>query len=146
MTLKNWETAKLISAHTSSAEEIQNLFEIADRDLKDCQVEAVSVDRRFEIAYNAALQVATAALFASGYRAGRDSHHYYVIESLKHTINFDPDILNKFRLKRSKANYEFVGVVSNQELSEMMKTAIHLRTKVEEWITKNHPALIRKQK
>jgi uncharacterized protein (UPF0332 family) len=143
VSLKDWEKFKFITPHTSSAEEIRNLFAIADRDLKDCQIKAVSLDRRFEIAYNAALQVATAALFSSGYRAGRESHHYYIVESLKHTVGIDPKVLNKFRLKRSQANYEFAGVVSDGELAEMIAMAVDLRAQVESWIGTKFPALLK---
>jgi hypothetical protein len=72
-------------AHKSSKQEITNLLGIVARDLKDSQAKDVSDDWRFAIAYNAALQAATAALAASGYRAGRDSHHYRVIQSLELT-------------------------------------------------------------
>jgi hypothetical protein len=142
MSLKDWEKFKFITAHTTSKEELRNLFAIADRDLRDCQIEAVSLDRRFEIAYNAALQVATAALFAAGYRVGRESHHYYVVESLKHTVGIDPSVLNKFRLKRSQANYEFAGVVSDGELAEMIAMAVDLRAQVEIWIGTKFPTLL----
>jgi len=50
-------------------EEIQNLLRIVKRDLKDSQSKDLSNDWRFAIAYNAALQAATAALPAAGYRA-----------------------------------------------------------------------------
>ena len=63
-------------------EEIQNLLRIVKRDLKDSQSKDLSNDWHFAIAYNAALQAATAALPAAGYRASRDSHHYRVIQSL----------------------------------------------------------------
>jgi hypothetical protein len=76
-------------AHKSSKQEIANLLGIVARDLKDSQAKNVSDDWRFAIAYNAALQAATAALAASGYRAGRDGHHYRVIQSLELTVGKD---------------------------------------------------------
>jgi len=48
------------------------LFGVADRDLRDCQVRGLSADWRLNIAYNAALQIATVALAAAGYRAAKD--------------------------------------------------------------------------
>jgi hypothetical protein len=47
------------------------LLHIADRDLKDCEAGGLSADWKLNIAYNAALQAATAALAASGYQAAR---------------------------------------------------------------------------
>jgi hypothetical protein len=77
----DWVSNGWLVAHNSSKQEIGNLLGIVVRDLKDSQAKDVSDDRRFAIAYNATLQVATAALAAAGYRASRESHHYRVIQS-----------------------------------------------------------------
>lgn len=61
-----------------------------DRDLRECQAKGLRADWSFAIAYNAALQAATAALAAAGYRASRDAHHYRVFQSLEYTIKADP--------------------------------------------------------
>ncbi len=58
--------------HQTSPREIADLFGVADRDLRDCQVRGLSADWRLNIAYNAALQIATVALAAAGYRAAKD--------------------------------------------------------------------------
>lgn len=57
--------------HKTSSQEIAGLLEVADRDLKDCQNPGLSSDWQLNIAYNAALQAATAALAAAGYRASQ---------------------------------------------------------------------------
>jgi hypothetical protein len=71
-------------APKSSKQEIGNLLGIVARDLKDSQAKDVSDD------YNAALQAATAALAAAGYRASRENHHYRVIQSLELTLGKMP--------------------------------------------------------
>jgi hypothetical protein len=43
----------------TSPQEIAGLFAVADRDLKACQTPDLGSDGQFNIAYNAALQVAT---------------------------------------------------------------------------------------
>jgi hypothetical protein len=43
----------------TSRSEIDSLFMVIDRDLSDAVVTALSADRRFATAYNAALQLAT---------------------------------------------------------------------------------------
>ncbi len=83
MSLENWRQSGWLSAHEPSPQEIADLLAIADRDLRDCQAEGLSTDWRFNIAYNALLQAATAALAAAGYRAARDSHHYRILQSLR---------------------------------------------------------------
>jgi hypothetical protein len=59
---------------------------VADRDLGASKTPGLHNDWGFNIAYNAALQIATAALAASGYQAERANHHYRVIDSLSLTL------------------------------------------------------------
>jgi hypothetical protein len=81
MSLQDWLANGWLVEHTTDSDEIGNLLSIAERDLKDSRVSAVSPDWRLNIAYNSALQSAAAALAASGYRASRDSHHHRIIQS-----------------------------------------------------------------
>lgn len=83
MSLSDWERHGWVTRHTTSPREIRDLLAVVDRDLADSGVSILSADWRLNIAYNAALQAATAALAAAGYRAERDSHHYRVIQSLR---------------------------------------------------------------
>jgi hypothetical protein len=131
--------------HKSSGEEIANLFAISDRDLEACQTRNLPADWRFAIAYNAALQAATAALTAAGYRASRDSHHHRVIQSLEFTLAPERkmiDTFDSFRKKRNMSSYDVAGSVSDKEAHEMFELAAALRAKVEGWIGKNHPKLL----
>ena len=86
MSFADWVNNGWLVLHKSSKQEIGNLLGIVARDLKDSQAKDVSDDWRLAIAYNAALQAATAALAAAGYRASRESHHYRVIHSLEFTV------------------------------------------------------------
>ena len=72
MSLSNWRRNGWLVAHETSAEEIVALFAIVERDLANAKVVGLSEDWRLNIAYNAALQAATAALAASGFRAARE--------------------------------------------------------------------------
>ena len=58
-----------MTKHQATADEIRELLAVADRDLHDSDVAGLSTDTQLGLAYNAALQVATAALAAEGYRA-----------------------------------------------------------------------------
>ena len=78
MSLSDWLKFGWLTEHQPTASEIRDLFALVERDLADAEVEALSADWRLNIAYNAALQAATAALAASGFRASRESHHYRV--------------------------------------------------------------------
>ncbi len=76
MSLQNWLNNGWLTEHRTSSQEIAALLAVADRDLSDCRTFGLSPDWQLNIAYNSALQTATAALAASGYRAVREAHHY----------------------------------------------------------------------
>lgn len=144
MSLQNWEKNNWLIKHKPSAGEIAQLLGLADRDLKDSQAKDLTDDWKLNIAYNSALQTATAALLACGYRASREMHHYRVIGSLAYTIDATMDIINKldkFRKKRNISDYEIAGTVSEGEAKEMFRLAKELRKEVEEWLAKAHPEL-----
>ena len=62
MSLQNWVRSGWLRPHRSSKQEIADLFGVADRDIAACQTKGLIADWRLNIAYNAALQLATAAL------------------------------------------------------------------------------------
>lgn len=145
MTLEDWLKNSWLVKHETSSQEITDLLAVADRDLDNCQSSGLSADWQMSIAYNAALQTATAALATTGYRATRDSHHYRIIQSLAYTIGADTDLIaqfDQFRKKRNIGGYERAGLVSDQEAHEMLELAEQLRADVERWIRDNHPDLL----
>jgi uncharacterized protein (UPF0332 family) len=146
MSLEDWVENHWLVRHETSPEEIADLLGLADRDLATAQLPTLNTDWKLNIAYNAALQAATAALAAAGYKAERAEHHYRVIESLAHTLKLDHDtiiLLDTFRKKRVKSDYERAGTVSESEAEEMLKLAKDLRRKVEAWLRAKYPNLIR---
>jgi len=64
--LKDWLRNGWLIEHHASSREIRDLLGVVDRDLADCRVSGLSPDWRLNIAFNAALQAATAALAAAG--------------------------------------------------------------------------------
>ena len=145
MSLKDWLHNGWVVPHKPSREEIRDLFALVDRDLQACQTPKLTVDWRFNIAYNAALQAATAALAAAGYRAAREAHHLRVIQSLAFSIGADAQFIQQFdafRKKRNLSSYEFGGTVSDQEAQEMSALAHDLSQQVKRWIKKTHPQLM----
>lgn len=95
MSLQDWLSNGWLSAHTTGRREIADVLAVADRDLRDSQTAELSADWKFNIAYNALLQAATAALAAAGYRAGRDAHHYRTLQSLAFTVGASRDLLRQ---------------------------------------------------
>src|SRR6266478_7960747 len=145
MSLADWEKNGWIKAHSTSREEIAALLGVVDRDLSDSQTRGLSADWKLSIAYNAALQAATAALAAAGYRAGRDAHHYRVIQSLELTVGKDSKFIgafDAFRKKRNVSSYDIGGGISHREVEEMIGIARTLQQDVEQWIRTNHSRLL----
>lgn len=71
--LQDWLRFGWLKEHKTSPEEIADLLAVAERDLEACHTPDLHNDWRFNIAYNAALQLATAE---------RGNHHFRVIDSL----------------------------------------------------------------
>ena len=145
MSLPDWLKFGWLKEHKTSPQEIADLLAVADRDLKACQTPALVADWKFAIAYNAALQLAAAALAASGYEAERGNHHYRVIQSLEFTLGPEAAAIRKFdvfRKKRNLTDYERADTISDTEAREMRDLAKMLRHRVEAWLRANHPRLL----
>jgi hypothetical protein len=145
MSLSDLANEGRFKTHKTSKSEINQLLAVFDRDMADAQIVNLSADRRFIMAYSAALTIAIAALAASGYRAASEGHHYWTIQSLAFTLGTDLRTvgqLNKFRQKRNIADYERIGIASEKEVSEMLDLAKRLRLDLADWLKNTHPELI----
>ncbi len=143
--LRDWLKNGWLTEHQTSRQEIADLLGVIDRDAAQCQLPGLGPDWQLNIAYNAALQVATAALAAAGYRALREAQHYRVIQSLADTMGVDTrriTQLQSYRKKRNISDYERAGGVSQQEAREMIALASELRADLTAWLAANHPELL----
>jgi hypothetical protein len=136
MSLNDWlKNGWLIKHPPRDLAELDDLLAVADRDLHDCKTRGLSDDWRFGIAYNAALQLARAALHWSGYEVLKgDSHHFRAIDSLRFTVNAQTtmiDQLQVFRKKRAAGVYEVAGMITKADADAMAKLAAELRAMVE---------------
>jgi hypothetical protein len=74
--------------------------------LQDAQNAALSVDSRFDLAYNAAHALSLAALRRKGYRS---SNRYIVFQVLQHTVGLGPEVwrvLSRCHDIRNHSEYE----------------------------------------
>lgn len=137
MSLDEWVQNGWLRKHKTSEEEINNLFEIVERDLKDAMSEGLSDDWKFGIAYNAALKLCTILLHGSGYRPEKNLAHYRTLHSLpfvlgdKHKEN--ADYLDTCRKKRNETEYDFAGNISEEEVQELLQFCEELRDEVRAW-------------
>jgi hypothetical protein len=145
MSLPGWLAAGWLTEHKPTRAETTALLAVIERDLRDSEVAALSPDTQLALAYNAALQVATIALAASGYRASRERKHCVTIQSLADTIGATPSIVNRldgFRKKRNIDDYERAGSTSIKEAAELRDLARQLRDDVRSWLARTHPDLL----
>ncbi len=140
--LKEWLKNGWLKEHKTSRAEVAGLLAIADRDIAACKTPGLHNDWRFNIAYNAALQLAAAALAIAGYKAERANHHYRTIDSLSHTLGTDEASIRKFdvfRKKRNVSDYEHADTISDADVNDMRQLAEKLRADLTLWIEKKHP-------
>jgi len=131
--------------HRTNPQEITSLFQIVERDLADAAITALSADRRFATAYNAALQAATAVMYSEGYRAHGTGHHLTTFEFLKEAMCPDiassADYFDNCRRKRNRADYAGAGYISVTEAKDLLREASGFADQAQAWIRLHHPEL-----
>lgn len=138
--------ARKIHAHQSSKQELDELRAVVRRDLADAALPALSEDRRFATAYNAALQVARMATACAGYRvAAVPGHHALSFECAGFALGKQADKLVLFfdgcRRKRNVIDYTGVQIATATEAAELLQRAEAFSALVEAWIKSAHPHL-----
>lgn len=147
MSLRNWVNDGRLQPHSTNKQEIQNLFKLVDRDIKDARINQLSTDRRFATAYNGALQLATIIIHAAGYRTKASTGHHWVTilsfpEVMGKSQKSRADYFNACRAKRNVTDYDRVGEISDQELEELLKEVTEFKNVVISWLKEKHPNLI----
>ncbi|TAL84788.1 MAG: hypothetical protein EPN74_10255 [Rhodanobacter sp.] len=98
--------AKLLKAEPPDVREFEGLVHSGLARLKDARNTTLSLESRFDLAYNAAHALCLAALRRLGYRA---NHRYIVFQVLPHTLGLGPEVwrvLDKCHHMRNVAEYE----------------------------------------
>ncbi len=144
MSLKQWVDNGWLKIHRTSREEISNLLGIVERDLRDAQGD-ISADWRFGIAYNAALKLCAALLYAEGYRPSHESQHYRTFAVLPEILGSgkkeDAQYLDDCRKKRNVLEYDYAGGASDSDADELIVFVKEFRSEVITWLKKKHPEL-----
>jgi hypothetical protein len=146
MTWKQLLAARRVHPHQSSQQELDELRAVVRRDLADAALPALSEDRRFATAYNAALQTARMAVACAGYRvAAVPGHHAISFECAGVALGKQADRLIVFfdscRRKRNVIDYTGVQIATSTEAAELVQRAQEFHALVEAWIRTNHPKL-----
>ena len=120
-----------LKAELAAESELQGLVRSGNRRLDDAAREDLSLESRFDLAYNAAHALALAALRFRGYRS---ESRYLVFQCLQHTLGLPPEqwrVLNEAHRKRNLAEYEGEMDVGEQLVAALLRTAREVANRVE---------------
>ena len=104
--LDNLVRIRQLKSETPAQAELDGLVRSGNARLADAQFENLSLDGRFDLAYNAAHAFSLAALRWHGYRS---ENRYTVFQCLEHTVKLPPAqwrVLDQAHRKRNVAEYE----------------------------------------
>lgn len=102
-------------------EETRGLLRTGAARLNDAHNRALSIESRFDLAYNAAHALSLAALRRKGYRA---SNRYIVFQVLPHTLGLGPEVwrvLDKCHNTRNLGEYEGLLDVDERLVDDLVK-------------------------
>ena len=112
-----------VKTEPSSEKEVSGLIRSGLARLYDAKDKSLSIESRFDLAYNAAHALSHAALRRLGYRA---ESRYIVFQCLKHTLaiaNEQWRILEQAHRKRNLAEYEGDLDIDTGLLDALIRTA-----------------------
>ncbi len=141
MTLENL-VGKGLQREPSSREEIQRFLVKINAKLADAGQSSISLDSRFDLAYEALLQAGLAALRANNLRPdSRGGHHVLALQTLHNRIGYPREKLRvqeEFRRQRATGLYDGSFVPTQAELDELRATAADLKTHLEAWLNAHY--------
>lgn len=122
---------KPLKAEPPDAKEFAGLVRSARARLKDATNEVLSLESRFDLAYNAAHALCLAALRRQGYRS---ANRYIVFQLLPHTLGLGPDvwrILAKCHDVRNLGEYEGDLNVDERLVADLLAACQKVATKLD---------------
>ena len=132
--LDNLARIDKLKTEPAAETELRGLIRSGTRRLDDAAREELSLESRFDLAYNAAHALALAALRFHGYRA--DSR-YLVFQCLQHTLDLPAKqwrVLDQAHRKRNLAEYEGEMDVDEQLVAALLRVAREVATRVNDLV------------
>lgn len=140
MTLENL-VGRGLEREPSSRAEIERLLDKIATKLADAEVKSVSLETRFDIAYEALLQIGLVALRSHHLRPNsRGGHHAIALQSLPLTIGYPREkvrLLDEFRKQRATGLYDGSFSPSERELSELIAATKEIYTLLQGWLERS---------
>ena len=131
----------ILQPHRSTEKEIESFKKLIARDLSDCAIEKLSVDRRFATAYQAALNLSRMIIAVSDYRVSAKTRHHALTFEIAGIILGEKfqeyfDFFDVCRRKRNRVDYDLTDVTSISELKELLEKVQEFRKIVYNWLEK----------
>ena len=121
-----------LKAEPPSEAECQGLIRSRTRRLDDAGRGELSLESRFDLAYNAAHSLALAALRLRGYRS---ESRYLVFQCLQHTIDLPNEqwrVLDQAHRKRNLAEYEGDTDIDEQLVAALLRVTSEIAKRLNE--------------
>lgn len=122
---------KPLASEPANAAELEGLVRSAQARLRDARRADLSLESRFDLAYNAAHALCLAALRCLGYRA---HHRYIVFQVLPHTLGLGPEVwrvLAKCHEVRNLGEYEGTLEIDENIVTSLVEATVVVSKKLE---------------
>jgi hypothetical protein len=145
MTLKNLLGISLEAVGPDKAV-VAKLLAAAQRNITDAQLQGLSAENRFDVAYKALLQAAMVALHANGYRTltSKPGHHQTALQTLPLSVNLPQArviVLDALRKQRNLSDYSG-DLIPEAIATECLACATDLLAHVRTWLAGQRPDLL----
>ena len=121
--LKNLLKTGLLKPEPGDQKEFNGLLHSARARLADAHKQSLSMESRFDLAYNAAHALSLAALRWHGYRSEK---RYAVFQCVPHTLGLGPEVWRVLMLcheRRNLAEYEGDLEIDEQLVADLLNAA-----------------------
>src|SRR4051812_30852546 len=128
--LDNLVAAGALKMEAPSAAEVDGLIRSGDARLQDAMNESLSVESRFDLAYNASHALSLAALRWHGYRPDK---RYIVFQALAHTIDLPAAqwrVLESAHRLRNTVEYEGIANIDEELLDAVLRVTREVAIRV----------------
>lgn len=130
--LENLVQTGQLKREAGDQREFEGLLRSARARLADARKLDLSIESRFDLAYNSAHALALAALRWHGFRS---DNRYIVFQCLPHTLGLGPEVWRVLALchqRRNRGEYEGVLDIDEQLVNDLIAAAGILATKIAE--------------
>ncbi len=128
--LENLVKIGQLRAEPPAQAEIDGLLRSGSVRLADARNAALSLESRFDLAYNAAHAMSLAALRFKGYRS---ENRYLVFQTLQHTLQLPPEqwrVLDKAHKQRNLGEYEGQLDIDKAIVEALIRVATEVEVRV----------------